>query len=94
MLSFVKHVKLKSLVCRLLSFLVTVVLVLPIFFHCELCISLCFIVARVRQIATEANRVKVDYDTKYAEKLKKIAEAYVISYHVCLDALIYMHDII
>ncbi|KAI7881347.1 ATP11-domain-containing protein [Lichtheimia hyalospora FSU 10163] len=31
--------------------------------------------ARVRQIATEANRVKVDYDAKYAEKLKKMADA-------------------
>ncbi|ORY93047.1 ATP11 protein-domain-containing protein [Syncephalastrum racemosum] len=30
--------------------------------------------ARVRQIATEANRVKIDYDTKYANKLKEAAK--------------------
>ncbi|KAI9320868.1 ATP11 protein-domain-containing protein [Dichotomocladium elegans] len=31
-------------------------------------------IARIRRIATEANSVKIDYDAKYAEKLKKIAE--------------------
>ena len=28
-------------------------------------------------MATEANRVKVDYDAKYAEKLKNAAKEYV-----------------
>ncbi|KAI8147525.1 ATP11 protein-domain-containing protein [Fennellomyces sp. T-0311] len=31
-------------------------------------------IGRVRQIATEANKVKVDYDAKYAEKLKRVAK--------------------
>ena len=82
-----------------LSFSVTVALVLLLLLlifsirrHSHHCI-----IARVRQIATEANRVKVDYDAKYAEKLKKMADAYVFLLFMSRGfySLIYftLHDI-